>query len=122
MTKYLYILGTIVFTVYGQLILKWRMSIKGSAPQELVPKLLFIFKAYTDIWIVSGFLAAFVASACWMLAMTKFELSYAYPFMSASFIFVFILSMVFFNEPFSVLKLLGLILIALGIFVSSRAA
>ena len=42
---YFYIFGTIFFTVYGQLILKWRMSaLGGSLPNEFLDKILFLFK------------------------------------------------------------------------------
>ena len=32
---YIYIFGCIFFTVYGQLILKWRLSLKGAMPADL---------------------------------------------------------------------------------------
>ena len=45
--NYLYIFGCILFTVYGQLIIKWRMSQKGHLPAELADKLLFLRKNAT---------------------------------------------------------------------------
>ena len=53
--------------------------------------------------------------------MTKFELSYAYPFMSGAFVLVFILSVLFFNEVVTWQKILGLALIVAGIIVTSRS-
>ena len=118
MVKYSYIFFTIILTVYGQLVIKWRMSLKGELPQGLLPKVAFILSAYTDLWIISGFIAAFLASMSWAGAMTKFELSQAYPFMSLSFVLVFLLSMYLFNEAFVWAKFLGLILIVLGVIIS----
>ncbi len=111
--NYLYIIGTILFTVYGQLVLKWRILKYGNLPEQLFDKLLFLLKLLLDPFILSGFVSAFVASLFWMAAMTKFDLNFAYPFMSASFVLVFFLSMVFFNEPFSIYKLIGLSFIVL---------
>ncbi|WDP90807.1 MAG: EamA family transporter [Desulfobacter sp.] len=119
--NYLYIFGTILFTVYGQLILKWRIARYGSLPQDFIEKIIFLLKLLIDPFILSGFLSAFVASLFWMASMTKFDLSYAYPFMSASFVLVFVLSLVLFKEPFSVYKLVGLGFIVSGIIISSRA-
>ncbi|WP_407079370.1 EamA family transporter [Candidatus Venteria ishoeyi] len=68
----------------------------------------------------SGFFSAFIASFFWMAAMTKFELSYAYPFMSASFVLVFLISVILFQESITMYKVIGLGLIIIGIFVSSR--
>lgn len=119
---YFYIFGTIFFTVYGQLILKWRMSTIGiSLPNEFLDKIFFLFKLVFDPFIFSGFASAFIASFFWMAAMTKFELSYAYPFMSGAFVFVFILSVLFFNEIVTWQKILGLALIVAGIIVTSRS-
>ncbi len=118
---YVYILGTVVFTVYGQLILKWRIVKFGALPSPFIEKLIFLVKLIFDPFIFSGFIAAFIASLFWMGAMTKFELSYAYPFQSASFVLVFILSVFFFHESFSYYKLTGLCLIVSGIIVTSRA-
>lgn len=119
---YFYIFGTIFFTVYGQLILKWRMSaLGGSLPNDFLDKILFLFKLVFDPFIFSGFASAFIASFFWMAAMTKFELSYAYPFMSGAFVLVFILSVLFFNEVVSWQKILGLGFIVLGIIISSRS-
>lgn len=119
---YFYIFGTIFFTVYGQLILKWRISTVGaSLPNDFLDKIIFLFKLVFDPFIFSGFASAFIASFFWMAAMTKFELSYAYPFMSGAFVLVFGLSVLFFNEIVTWQKILGLALIVVGIIVTSRS-
>ncbi len=117
---YLYISLCILFTVYGQLALKWRIGLKGELPQPLADKMIFMAHLFLDPWLLSGFAAAFVASLFWMAAMTKFELSFAYPFMSASFILVFILSIYIFGETFTWGKVLGLILIIAGILATVK--
>ncbi|MEC5423044.1 EamA family transporter [Virgibacillus sp. C22-A2] len=114
---YFYIFGTIFFTVYGQLILKWKIDQYGSLPAPLVEKLTFLLQLLLNPWILSGFLAAFLAALSWMAAMTKFDISYAYPFMSLSFILVFILSAFLFGEPVSAQKVIGFSLIVAGIIV-----
>jgi multidrug transporter EmrE-like cation transporter len=118
--NYLYIFGTIFFTVYGQLILKWRIVLYGSLPTLIGDRLLFLLRLLLDPFIFSGFFAAFLASLCWMAAMTKFQLSYAYPFMSLAFVLVMFLSALLFKEPITVPKSLGLGFIVLGIIIGSR--
>jgi len=118
--EHIYIAGTIIFTVYGQLILKWRISMYGAFPDQLFDKFLFLAKVLCDPFIISGFAAAFIAALCWMAAMTKFELSYAYPFMSIPFIFVLFLSGFFFQEPITMPKIIGMIFIIAGITISAQ--
>ena len=118
---HLYIFGRIFFTVYVQLIIKWRIPNYGHLPEETIAKMVFLLKLFLDPFILSGFVSAFVASLCWMAAMTKFELSYAYPFMGLTFVVVFVSSVFLFSESVTLYKVLGLALIVLGIFISSRA-
>jgi len=118
--NYLYIFGCIAFTVYGQLILKWRITQKGDLPLEFTEKLMFLAKTLFDPFIISGFAAAFIASLFWMAAMTKFELSTAYPFMSLAFVFVLLFSALLFREPITLGKVLGMLLICAGIIVTAK--
>lgn len=118
---YVYIFGTIFFTVYGQIAIKYGVTTKGEMPLGFIEKTFYFFQLFMNPFILTGLISAFVASLFWMAAMTKFELSYAYPFMSLSFVFVFILSILLFKETVTMMKFLGLALIILGIFVTSRS-
>ncbi|KOF03263.1 membrane protein [Roseivirga seohaensis subsp. aquiponti] len=120
MNAYFAVIVTLFLTVYGQLILKWRILKYGSLPEELKPKILFLFKLFLDPYILSGFFAALLASVLWMAAMTKLELSKAYPVMSLAPALVFFLSILFLNESYSHGKLVGLLLIGLGVIVTFK--
>lgn len=115
-----YILGSILFTVYGQLVVKWQVGKAGTLPAALSERVVFLFTLILNPWILSGMLAGFFALVCWLAAMTKFELSYAYPFMSLAFVFVLVLSAILFHEPVTLAKVLGVLLIIAGIIVGSR--
>ncbi|MBA2648871.1 MAG: EamA family transporter [Legionella sp.] len=121
MKDYLYILATVFFTVYGQLIVKWRVSLYGALPLEIVDKLKFLTKVVLDPWILSGLTAAFLASITWILALTKFDLTLAYPLTSLNFVFILFLGGFIFNEHISLAKILGVSLIMVGTMVASRA-
>lgn len=117
---YLYILLTLLFTVYGQIILKWRLN-AFELPDPMFSKILFLLKSLFDPYIFSSFFSAFLASLTWMLALKEFELSKAYPFMSLSFVLVFVVSFFLLKETISIQKIVGYILIIAGIIVISRA-
>lgn len=120
MVGYLYIALTILFTVYGQLVIKWQVAQAGTLPVGGGAKIGFLFELLLNPWIISGFVAAFSASLCWMAAMTRFDLSHAYPFMGLSFVLVLFGSGIFFGESITVLKIAGTGLIVLGIVVASQ--
>lgn len=117
---YLYILATIVFTVYGQLILKWRISAFGAMPAETWAKAKWLFLLIFDPAIFSGFFAAFLAAMAWMAAMTRFDLSHAYPFMSLNFVVVLLLSGWLFHESVTPAKVVGVLLIVAGTVIAAR--
>jgi drug/metabolite transporter (DMT)-like permease len=117
---YFYILATIAFTVYGQLMLKWRIERFGALPEGLAERIRFLLSLFLDIGIFSGFVAGFLASLAWMAAMTKFDLSHAYPFMSLNFVLVLVLSAWLLSEPVTLQKILGIALIVAGTMVASR--
>jgi multidrug transporter EmrE-like cation transporter len=117
---YFYIFATIFFTVYGQLILKWRIIRYGDVPEQSLEKFVFLGRLLFDPFIISGFGAAFIAALCWMGAMTKFDLSYAYPFVSITFVFVLFLSASFFQEPITMPKIIGMVFIIAGIIIGAQ--
>jgi uncharacterized membrane protein len=116
-----YILATITLVVYGQLVFKWRLSQIGPLPDGLMHKVQYLALLVFDPYILSGYLAGFIASLAWLGALTRFDLNYAYPFMSLSFVLVLILSSYLLHEPFGFARALGVALIVVGTIVVSRS-
>ena len=118
---FFYIFGTVACTVYGQLILKWRIGRYGQLPDSAAEKIVFLLKAVLDPYIFSGLFAAFIASLFWIAAMTKFNISYAYPFITAGLTLTTVfMAIVILKEPVSVNKVVGVLLIVSGVLVMVR--
>jgi multidrug transporter EmrE-like cation transporter len=117
---HLYILLTIILTVYGQIIIKWQVNSAGEFPVETNEKLFFVLRLLLNPWVISSFTCAFLAALSWMAAMTKFTLSYAYPFTSLTFVLVLTLSAVFFHDSITLPKAIGMGLIVAGIVIGSQ--
>ena len=123
MTKLLdhaYIFITVAFTVYSQLVMRWQISKITPPSGDFFNKVDFLFSLLVNPWIISGVLATFLAGLSWMMALSRFQLSYAFPFMSLNFVFVLFLSAELLNESMSMAKVVGLVLIVSGTFVVSR--
>ena len=118
--SHLYILGTILFTVYGQLVVKWQVNLAGPIHVNPAERFSYFVKLILNPWVISSLMAAFLAFLSWVGAMSKFELSYAYPFTSLSFVLVLSFSACFFNEVITMPKIFGLTFIMLGIIVGSQ--
>ncbi|MBL8362811.1 MAG: EamA family transporter [Rubrivivax sp.] len=118
---HVYIALTLALTVYGQLVLRWQVGGAGPMPEAPSGKLLFLAQQFANPWILTGFASAFLASLAWMAAMTRFELGYAYPFMSLAFVIVMIFGVMFLGEPLNVAKVMGTLLVMAGLVVIARA-
>jgi multidrug transporter EmrE-like cation transporter len=117
---HLYILGTILFTVYGQLIIKWQLACAGSFPTDTGGAIWFLLRLLGNPWVISSLALAFLAALSWMVAMTRFELSYAYPFVGLAFALVLVLSAVLLDERITLPKVVGVAFIVAGITIGSR--
>ncbi|CAM2869703.1 4-amino-4-deoxy-L-arabinose-phosphoundecaprenol flippase subunit ArnF [Legionella steigerwaltii] len=118
--NYSYIVLTILCTVYAQLVIRWQMKSAGALPPGFLSKIMFVFLQFLNPWIVSVVFASTLAIISWMAAMTKFEISYAYPFLSLSFIFVLIFSSFILGESLNIYKIAGTILVTLGVMVTFK--
>ena len=117
---YFYILITIVLTVYGQLIVKWQVSLAGAFPVSGWDKTLYLGKLLINPWVMSSMAAALLAGVAYMAALTQLELSQAYPLMGFSFVLILILSAVYFQEPITWVKVIGVFLIVGGSPLAAR--
>jgi drug/metabolite transporter (DMT)-like permease len=117
---YLQVFSTLALTVFGQLIIKFRINLNGKMPSEFKQKIFFLFKLFLDPYIFSGFLSAVFASLFWMAAMTKLPITRAYPIMSFAPILVLIFGVFFLGETMTIGKVIGAILIISGTYLSIK--
>ena len=118
--SYAYIFCTILLTVYSQLVIKWKVMGAGTFPDAGADKVRFLALLLLNPWVMSAFLAALLAAVSWMAAMTRLQLSHAYPFMSLAFILVMLFSAFLFNEPLTVPKVAGAALVVVGLAIGSQ--
>lgn len=118
---WLAVLGTIVLTSYGQIIIKQRVVQAGSFDGAVGEKFFFLLRVAFDPWVLSGIFAAFVAGFLWIAAMTRLPLNLAYPFMSLTFVLVLLMSGIWLGEQVSMQRWIGTGIIMLGLIVANSA-
>lgn len=117
---HVYIVGTIVFTTYSQLVMRWQVALAGPVPAELMGKMYFVMHLFLNPWVISSIFATLFSGISWMLAVSRFEIGYAYPWISLNFVLMLIFGVFLFGESFSLAKLLGTCLVVAGIAVLAR--
>jgi len=57
----------------------------------------------------------------WLLVLAKLDVSIAYPFVAIGFILTMVLSFVFFGEPLNTLKVVGTLLVVVGVIIVAQS-
>lgn len=116
-----YIVSTVIFTVYSQLIIRWQVSLAGALPVDFMGKMQFVGQLFLNPWVLSSIFATLLAGISWMLVMTRFEISYAYPWVSLNFVLMLVFGVFLFDESFNSAKALGTLLVIAGVVVIARS-
>ena len=116
-----YLVTAIGLAVYSQCIIRWRLSLAPDVPEGIGPKFSFVVRFLLEPWALSSVAATFLAGVLWILALTKFELNYAYPWMATIFILMTFLGATFFGESINLNKILGTVLVTLGLVLVARS-
>ena len=117
----MFILLTVAFTVIGQLLVKQGMLEVGPSPTQAVSLILFAGRVLTNLKVILGLTCAFIAALSWTVAISRSDLSFAYPFTGLSIVLVIALSPLVFNENVSWSRWLGVLIVCIGILVASRS-
>jgi len=76
---------------------------------------------FFNMWVVVGLAVYFLAAVVWLFALARIEVSMAYPFVGVGFILTMILGKFLMGDAVTAMRLLGTILISIGVvFVSWR--
>ena len=116
----IFIFLTVGFTVLGQLLVKQGMLIVGKSPSEIAALPLFALRALTNPQVMLGLGCAMVAALTWIVAISRSNLSFAYPFMALGVVLVLVFSGIVLKEPIPINRWIGVAIVCLGIVVASR--
>lgn len=116
----LFIALTIAFTVAGQLAVKKGMLQVGSSPTEIGALPRFVVRAFTNPFVVIGLVCAVAAALTWVVAVSRADLSVAYPFLALATVLVLVFSGLVFGEAVPVQRWIGVLVVVLGLIIATR--
>ena len=111
---------TILFALISQIIVKWQINLAGEFPSDTSGRIWFLINMLIKPWIVISIIATLFSGLSWMVAMSKFDISYAYPYVSLVYLFMMIAGVVFFKESINNYKVAGTIVILVGVLIVSK--
>jgi drug/metabolite transporter (DMT)-like permease len=112
---------SVIGMTVAQLLLKKGMLLVGQFPPNLTEIIPFFAKAYTNTYVIGAVLVTILTALAWILAISKVDLSFLYPFMALSYVLVALFSFLFFKEGVTALRWAGIVTICLGVFLVSRS-
>lgn len=117
LSDHVWIFFTVILATYSQLVIKAQMNLIGSLPLDLSSKFFALTHVILRPWVASALFATLLSGLCWMVTLTKFDLSYAFPFTALSFPVMFMAGVMVFGEQASLSKLLGTMLVLCGVLL-----
>jgi EamA-like transporter family. len=88
-------------------------------PQGFSNLIKLAVRIFFNPYIFTGMIAYLLSTVLWLYALSKTELSYAYPFTTLTFILVMIASFFLFSETLTVNKVIGGVIICAGVLIIS---
>jgi len=113
-STFLLILASIFLGIAGQISLKYGIKLKEISLQDFLSKK--FFSIILDKFILLGLTFYLFATFLWLIVLSKEEVSKAYPMLAIGYIIIVIISKIFLHESLTILKVIGIILISLGVF------
>jgi drug/metabolite transporter (DMT)-like permease len=103
-----------ILMVTGQTL--WKLGATGKEVHSLSQ----LLRLFLSPYILGGLTVYAFASVLWIYVLNKGELSYVYPIQSTAFIFALIIGTTIFKEQLTPSKILGVIVICLGVIIITR--
>ncbi|MGH6610916.1 MAG: 4-amino-4-deoxy-L-arabinose transferase [Burkholderiaceae bacterium] len=122
MQKYIPLILVVVTTnALSQVLLKQGMntigtfSFEGNSLLRMLPVVAF------NPYVIGGLAVLVFSMGLHLMALSRVELSFAYPFLSVSYVLVLLAGYVWFGEAINASRVLGIALICLGTFFVARS-
>ncbi len=116
-----YLLVSIACAVVGQILLKQGMREIGPVTLSLLGLPGFLLRLAMTPWVVIGMSLYLGGSLFWLTALSRIDLSLAYPFAGLNYVLILFASYLLFGEALSPMRVAGALLIALGVSLIARS-
>ena len=112
-----FIIVAVSLGVIGQVLMKYGMNqYRDNPPPGSTGRFGKDIKyVLINLWVLSGFATYGISTVIWLYVLSKAELSFAYPFISISYIAVILIGPWLFKEVIDSWKVLAIVLIILGV-------
>jgi uncharacterized membrane protein len=108
----------VIFASLGQV--SWKLGM-NQAGQLATFNLTTLYALLLNPYVLLGFVLYGLSTIFWLIALSKKDLSFVYPFISLTYILVLVLSSLVLKESIGVNKMVGTLVIIVGLIIIARA-
>ncbi len=119
-TAVIYILISVAGSAAGQLLLKKGMNSMGPITLSFNQFPSLVWQMVTNLDVFIGLVIYLLGTVFWLAALSRVDLSFAYPFASLNYIVILAASWIMFDEKITLSRLAGTIVIGIGVLLISR--
>ncbi len=116
-----YILISALAGAVGQVLLKNGMGSMGSLTLTLGQLGDILWRMATNPYVIIGLIIYSGGTVFWLAALSRVDLSYAYPFASLGYVLMLAASWFLLGENITPLRLLGTVIVCAGVLLISRS-
>jgi multidrug transporter EmrE-like cation transporter len=117
----IFVLPIALLVAYSQIIVKWRTLGSDGADMQNLHLFARMLKYLSDPILLSGYVAALLASFVWLYVIEKLSLVVAFPvYIGVTFVLVIIGGWIFLAETINAMRLVSLLLILIGIIIGVK--
>jgi len=117
----IYILVAVLASAVGQLVLKKGMASMGVLTLDPGQLGSILARIVANPYVLLGLAIYACGTLFWLVALSRVDLSYAYPFVSLSYVVMLVASWLLLNEQISLLRIAGSAVVILGVLLISRS-
>ena len=111
----------VLLNAVAQLALKASVSDTGIINLDMQSLLTSAGSLATNLWLWLGLICYAISVVVWILALSRVDVSIAYPMLSIGYIVNAVAASHLFNEPMGLGKVIGIGVIMLGVYILARS-
>lgn len=119
--NFLLILSSVSLNAFAQLFIRKGMLKIGEISFNFEQIVKMVLAVFTNIYLLAGMFSYGISVILWMIVLSKVNVSLAYPLGSVGYIITTVLAYLFFNEPITFQKVVGIIIICIGVFILTQS-
>jgi len=120
MSGHLFIAITVILNATSQLLLKYGVEQTTASLDSVKTTFSVGLTVFTNPFVLLGLFTMTISMATHLVALSKFDVGYVFPFLSFAYIIVAVAGVMLFKEEINIYRVAGIAIITIGVIVLAQ--